>query len=513
MHMNEKIHESYWARTASRTENQPYSGDSKCDVAIVGGGLTGVTTALLLARRGVHGVLLEANTLGAGTSGYTTAKITLQHGLKYSNLLDSAGLEKTLAYVKACTLGLALIESLSREIAPDCGFERVSSHVYTRDPSRLQRFDDEAAALEKLHVPYRLSDSCGLPFPVARDMAIDDQAQFHPLRYLFALADSIPSDRFPIYERSRVIEVTPGNPCILRTERGTLRAKTVVLATNYPLLDMPGLYLVRLHREQSYLMSVPAGDYELDGMYISDEEPPHSARMHHDPEGDRLILGGFGHRSGRGGDTTTRYDDIYRWLRLAFHDVTAEPDASWMAQDAMPADHVPCIGPMSEEMPHIYVATGYAKWGMTTSAAAALLISSMITGERHPILEARALYRPSRFTPGASAREVVVQGAHVTGSFAEGILAGTTQKPEDVAPGEGAVFRSDGELMAVSRSPSGTLSVCGAYCTHMKCPVAWNPSERTWDCPCHGSRFEPDGTVKEGPAVRPLPSFDEAQEH
>jgi Rieske Fe-S protein len=293
---------------------------------------------------------------------------------------------------------------------------------------------------------------------------------------------------------------------------GNITAQNLVLATNYPLIEFPGHFFLRLHQERSYIISADAGDLSVNGMYISAENPVHSVRTHSLDGKMQLLLGGFGHRTGKEDEVGDSYAHLRDFLRDDFPKAPHEPDYEWSAQDCQPLDNMPYVGAAHDKAPRVYVATGFDKWGMTNSAAAAAMISDCITGSTRIDKEVAAAFSPQRFKPVASAKNLFVQAGETVGALTAGYVCMPVGSYEDVGPGEGAVLRIDGDAQAVYRDESGNLYAFQGSCTHMGCPLEYNAAEKSFDCRCHGSRFGVDGQVLSGPAKKPLPRVDAREE-
>ncbi len=484
------------------------TGDIKCEVAVVGAGMTGITTALLLAQAGMDVAVLEADAVGCGTSGRTTAKITIQHGLCYQGLSE----QRAECYMRANAAGAALIEALIREHAIQCDYEKQSSCVYSRGGEDESALDKELDAYEKLGLKASISIRTGLPFPVKAALTLDNQAQFHPLKYLYALADAAAAAGAQCFERTRVTGFERDDTCVLHTPGGQVTASTVIFATNYPLIEFPGHFFLRLHQERSYIISADAGALSLAGMYISAEEPVHSVRAARMGRHTHLLLGGFGHRTGKEDDVGDSYSLLGRFLQEDFPQAGQEPQYQWSAQDCQPLDGMPYVGAVHTETPRVYVATGYNKWGMTNSAAAAAMLSDSIAGSTRIDRETAEAFSPLRFTPCASAKNFFMQAGESAGAFTAGYIGLPRGRYEDIASGEGAVLRVEGDAQAVYRDEAGKLHAFQGSCTHLGCPLEYNALEKSFDCRCHGSRFGVDGQVLTGPAKKPLPRIDTGDE-
>lgn len=428
------------------------------DVVVIGAGMTGILTAWQLQKAGKRVAILEAGRIAGGQTGRTTAKITSQHGLIYSRLLREVGQRKAGLYAEANQRAIAEYEKIITENQIDCDFERLPAYLYsTLDRTGLC---GEAAAAAALGITAHEAEISELPFGVAGAVCFEDQAQFHPLKFIRALAE-----RLEIYENSPVKRVGAQIVC---TDRARFLTKSVVFATHYPLKDAPGFYFLRQHQERSYVVALQ-GCRPLHGMYYSVDNAGLSLRS----AGDILLLGGNSHRTGE-----NKKGGAYGSLKAAA--CKFYPDArivyKWAAQDCMPHDGIPLIGRYSMWHPNWYVATGYRKWGMTSSMVAALLLTDMIRGKHNPW---EMVYTPRRLHSEA-ARDSFRKDVKESVS---GLWKGLAKSEEKCRCGEGG-FQ--------------------ARCTHMGCKLVWNPHEKSWDCPCHGSRFDGAGKVLDGPAQKSL---------
>jgi glycine/D-amino acid oxidase-like deaminating enzyme/nitrite reductase/ring-hydroxylating ferredoxin subunit len=458
--------------------------DVTADVAVLGGGIVGVTTALLAHEAGARVVLLEADRIGRGTTGHTTAKVTSQHGAIYASLADDA----------ARTYGWAnqdALEWIAARVAADgieCDFRRRASYVY----GRRARMAREARAAAAAGLPAALVEETPLPYPVEAAVRFVEQAEFDAYRYVTALAAQLPE----VYEHTRAVQVDGG---VVATPGGTVTAEHVVVATHYPFLDR-SLAFARVHPQRSYAIACRIAGAPPEGMFISAGSPTRSVRAVPVAGEELLLVGGEGHRTGTGGDTSARYARLEAFARE--HWEVRSVDYRWSAQDNTTVDGLPFVGPLTPFEPRVLMATGFAKWGMTGGTAAALVLAARMEGREHP---ATRLLDPSRLRPREAAARFVKENAEAGLRF----LADRLTKPgrralEDLAPDEGDIVRHRGERVAGYRSAGGELFALSPTCTHLGCQVNFNRAERSWDCPCHGSRFAVDGTVLQGPAVHRL---------
>ncbi|MDX6604550.1 MAG: hypothetical protein QOF23_1059, partial [Solirubrobacterales bacterium] len=338
-----------------------------------------------------------------------------------------------------------------------------------------------------------------LPWPTLGAVRFENQAEFHPRRFLLPLAGEIAGDGSHVFEQTPALDVREGRPCRVETARGVVVADEVVIASHFPFLDR-SLAFARIHPERSYCLAARVAGEPPEGMFISAGSPTRSVRAHAGDGGVWLLVGGEGHKVGQGGDTEERYRALDAFARERF-DVRSI-DYRWSTQDTISVDHVPYIGRLTAWSRRIYMATGFAKWGMTGGVVAGMIISDEILGRDNPW---SSVFAANRFKPLAAAKDLVKENLNVGMRFVGDRLtkpgAGSV---EDLARGEGMIATSGGERVAAYRDDDGALHAVSPVCTHLGCQVNWNRAERSWDCPCHGSRFGPDGTVLEGPAVRPL---------
>jgi len=487
---------SYWAKSAPGRE-YPSGPDMECDVVVAGGGIVGVTTALLLAREGASVALLEARRIGSGATGYTTAKLSSLHGLTYADLTSKLGEDTARAYGEANEEGLAQAARLVEELGIECDLRRKPNLTYTEDESHTSKLSDEAGAAKQLGLPASfVTEAPDLPFEIAAAVRFGDQAEFHPLHYLHALAEAAAEAGCAVHERSRVVSVDQGDPCTVHTEDGaTLKAGHVVIATHLPILDR-GLYFARSHPERSYVLLARLRSETPQGMYLSDESPAHSLRSVPTPDGDLLMAGGESHKVGQS-DEAERYRALEAWTQERFDVESVEH--RWAAQDHMPADMLPFVGPLWPFSDRVLTATGMRKWGLAMGTTAAAMLSDEVQGRENRFART---FTPVRANPVAAAPSLAKENANVGFRFVRDRLQ--RGSADDLALGEGAVVGDGLGQRAVYCDEAGKLHELTARCTHLGCIVRFNDGERSWDCPCHGSRFGIDGEVLEGPAVHPL---------
>ena len=426
--------DSIWTRTATLPAFECLQGDIKTDVLIIGGGMAGILCAHLLRQAGVDYALAEAETICGGITKNTTAKLTSQHGLIYHKLIRTYGVERAGLYLEANEAALSAYRALCSRI--DCDFEEKPSYVYSLDNCR--KLENELEALELLGYPAEFAKQLPLPFPVAGAVAFQKQAQFHPLKFVSAIAKGL-----RIYEHTPVRELV-GTTAI--TDRGRISAEKIIVATHFPFLNKHGSYFLKLYQHRSYVVALENAQ-TLGGMYVDERQRGLSFRNY-----DKLLLlGGGGHRTGKPGGG---------WAELRAFAQRYYPDAvercRWATQDCMTLDGVPYIGAYSAGTERLYVATGFQKWGMTSSMAAAMLLCDLVQERENPYA---ALFSPSRS---------ILHPQLAANGFAELVNLLTPSRPR---------------------------------CPHLGCALKWNRQEHSWDCPCHGSRFTADGRLIDNPAT------------
>jgi glycine/D-amino acid oxidase-like deaminating enzyme/nitrite reductase/ring-hydroxylating ferredoxin subunit len=490
---------SVWMDTAPHTTYAPLDASLTVDVCVVGGGILGLLTADQLKRAGRSVALLEADRVATGVTGYTTAKVTVLHGLIYDHVRSRFGEEGARHYAEANAAGLALIADRIAQDGIECEFRRRPALTYTGDERELDSLRKEVEAARAAGLDAELVNDVDLPWKVAGAVRIGDQAEFHPRRFLLAIADAVSDGGSHVFERTRVTGVDDGDPCRVRTDGGAeVTAGAVVIATHYPTLDR-GLFFARLSAERSYALGLRVRGRVPHGMFLSTESPAHSVRATPYDGDELLIVGGESHKTGTS-DPVERYEALEAWARVRF-DVRAV-EYRWSAQDAMPADGIPYVGKLSPIARRVWTASGFKKWGITNGAAAALMLSDAILERENPWLDT---FDANRFKPVAAAptllKEQLSVGAHF---FGDRLAPPDARSLEQLAPGEGGIVKVDGDKVAAFRDDDGVVHAVSPICTHLYCQVSFNAAERSWDCPCHGSRFATDGTVIQGPAVNPL---------
>ncbi|OQB14695.1 MAG: Gamma-glutamylputrescine oxidoreductase [Firmicutes bacterium ADurb.Bin193] len=498
--MNIKKHpQSYWTASSSPTDYPALNDDIKVDVAIIGGGISGISCAYMLAREGVKLAVIEADRILRGTTGHTTAKITSQHDLIYSKIKSTVSEEFAKLYADANETAIRQIEDISKKHDIECDFTPQSAYVFTQQDDYIQKIIDEVKEAQNLGIKAEYSEDIPLNIPIKAAVRFDNQAQFHPLKYALALAEEITNGGGQIFEQTRATDIEEHNGYTITTEQGKkVSAKKVVIATHYPFYNKEGLYVARIYTERAYVLAIKAKEKFPGGMYINAEEPTRSLRQQNSEDGELIFVTGESHKTGQGEDTTVHYENLMQFANSHFS--IEDIPYRWSTQDCMTVDGIPYIGQYKSDTPNLYITTGFGKWGMTNSTVSAMLLKDLIVYGKSRWQE---VYNPSRQTIIASAKSIVVENLNVAKELIKGKIMPVPQDVE-IKNGEGKVVKAEGQRTGAYRDENENLHLVNTTCTHMGCELNWNSAERSWDCPCHGSRFSYDGKVLEGPAISPL---------
>lgn len=495
--------ESLWRDTVNLPSFSPLTEEITTDVAVVGGGITGITAAYLLVNAGYQVVLLEAGELLAGTTGFTTAKLTTQHGLIYHDLLKHFGEEQAKMYHRSNHEAMEWVIRTAEELKLSCGIKRESAYLYADagDDKTLKQLEKEYEAYQQLGLAGEWQDNLSIPLMAGGAIKVSDQARFHPLQYLKGLLQAFLDKGGVIYEHTMIGEKVLQNGLLtLFTEEDELKihCRHAVSASHFPFYDGGALYFTRLHSERSYCLAIePETPFE-GGMYLSAGQTPRSLRAV-EWEGQKLVIvAGDNHKTGQGICTFGHYENLEKFAGelLGIKSIPYR----WSTQDLVTLDRVPYIGKISSEE-EIYIATGFRKWGMTNGTLAALMICDQIQGKESPY---SGLYDPSRLKANPGIKNFIVQNLNVAKELVSGKLEPADKKKQELQPDEGAIVKHDGKRVGAYRDPEGALHLVDRTCSHMGCECEWNDAERSWDCPCHGSRYSYSGEVLEGPATVPL---------
>lgn len=490
---------SLWEDTSGETPVFPvFEGEQEIDIAIVGGGITGLTAALLLGQAGKKVILLEARKIGLGTTGNSTGNLYAVVDEHLSVLQQKWNTDVMKAVVESRTAAIDLIENIIRQHGIDCDFHRQPFTLFAENLTKdIESFlEDEFDALHEAGLKPQMLDDARLPYPTAKALQIKGQAQFHPLKYVQQLA-AVVSENCRVYENSRVIELDD-KAGILKTEKGQLKANHILLATHTPVGTFMIQTLLAPYREFGVAATVPDASFP-GGIFWGLDNPKHSVRSYTSGGQNYVMVIGDKFKTGQ-------HDDSQKYLSGLEHYLMGRVRVSeikyfWGGQQYRAADNLPYIGKHGD---HIYFMTGFASDGLVYGTLAAMIVSDQLLGNPNPWEE---IYKAGRFTPVRSAKNFIVENTDVMVQYLKDMPWNVDHTLfSELKPGEGKVISPDHEKLAVYKDADWKLHIVSAVCTHMKCIVNWNQSEKTWDCPCHGSRFDIDGKVIEGPALKDLPA-------
>lgn len=500
---------SFWIDSVKTQDYPSLQEDITVDVAVIGGGITGITAAFMLQREGLKVALLESDKVIAGTTGHTTAKVTIQHGLLYNKLKNHFGEEKARLYAESNSAGLQFVKDIVREKNIDCDLVAQNSYVYTQSQDYVKKIQDEAKTAQELGIKSTYLEKVPLPFDIKCAVCFEDQAMFHPRKYLAALCNFLNEKEQCIYENTRALDIEPGpvegkNLVVILKDELKVHCDYAVIASHFPFFDGYGMYFTRMYAEKSYAMGIKTKNAFSEGMYISAETPTRSLRYTPLNGEKLLILSGEHHTTGQDTNTMVHYENLRDFAEQTYG--INQIMYRWSTQDLVTIDDVPYIGHITTGKPNVFVATGYKKWGMTTGTMAGILIRDLILKKESPWEE---LYTPSRFKVDPSLKNIVKENVMVAKEFLKGKLKAASNTMEDLTPDTAKVVDIDGNKVGAYKDSDGNLHIVDTTCTHMGCEVQWNSAERSWDCPCHGSRFDINGHVIEGPALKPLKKLNE----
>lgn len=485
---------SLWDATAASPRYEPLRGDLHVDVVIVGAGITGLTAALLLAGKGRRVAVVEKENIGSGETGNTTAHITEAIDARYHYIKRHYSKEEAKLVAGASRASIEKIAELVQRHSIDCHFRRVPGYLYTEKRKYVAELKNEASAARESGLDAQWVSEVPLPFETRGAVLWPNQAQFHPREYLAALAKHAVAAGAQIYERTFATKIEKG---IVETEHGRVTADAVFMATNVPVQGFTHVH-IKAAAYRTYAIAFGETGEHPDGLFWDTADPYHYTRWQETDSGTFLIVGGEDHRVGEESDTDGCFARVAGYTHEYFG--TRPERYRWSGQVIEPHGGLPLIGGRDG----VYISTGYAGQGMTFGTVGAMLVSDLILGVSNPWAD---LFDPARNRPHMTTKEFITENLHFPAHLIADRLTTAdveARSTEEVKPGEGKILKIDGKKIAAFRDDNGSLHCVSAICTHMKCDVAFNPAERTWDCPCHGSRFTVTGDVLNGPAHEPL---------
>ena len=497
---------SLWEATSSMPMHPVLAGKTRADVCVVGAGIAGLTAAYLLGRTGKQVVVIDDRRIAAGQTQLTTAHLSNQLDAYYSHVEKLYGEESSRMAAQSHTAAIDLIETIVREEDIDCEFERVDAYLFAPAGESSELIDREFQAALRTGV-LDVQRVAGAPLPrleTGPAIRFGRNAQFHPLKYLLGLAAAIERDGGRIYGGPRAVKIAGGDTARIETACGaTVEAGAVVVATNTPVNDR-----VTIHSKQSPYRTYAIGarvpkDAVVRALYYDTLDPYHYVRLQTIPTDDGpvewLIVGGEDHKTGQAADTAERFERLEQWARQRFPMESVE--FRWTGQVMETTDGLAFIGRNPGDKDNVFISTGDCGMGLTHGTIAGMLLSDLILGKQNPW---QKLYDPAR-KPIKTIGKYVEENLNVAGQYAAWATGGEVESVDEIPPGHGAILRRGLLKTAVYRTDQGQLVERSAVCTHLGCIVAWNPAARTWDCPCHGSQFNPQGEVVNGPAIHDLP--------
>lgn len=488
---------SLWDAISKRENSYPaLEKDIEVDVAIIGGGITGVTAASQLIKAGKKVAILEAERVGGVTTGYSTGNLYILVQPFFQNIQSKFDFETAKAVAYSRKMAIDLIEKNVQEKNINCHFSRRPLYAYYDKNERVS-LDKEVELLKKMEIPIEYTKELPLPFKFKKAFMMPDQARFNPLQYVISMAEDLAKKGCAIYENTRITSMEENEVCILKTDRATITAKKVLLATHTPIGINPTQMYLGPYR--SYVVCVKTDKNEYPEGHFWDLERHGPASCTHamsGPKPELLMVAGSHHKTGQDKNTDSHYKKLDKFLRKTFN--VKEVIYEWSAQHYQSADKIPYIGLAHRFAKHTYLATGYWADGLTYGTLAGMLIGDFILEKDNPLTKT---YNSNRFTPIASAPALVKENMNVMLQYLKDYPFCLTKNFDDIQKGEGKVVEINREKCGVSRDEDNKLHIVSAVCTHMKCIVNWNNAEKSWDCPCHGSRFTCKGKVIEGPAT------------
>lgn len=491
------MNNSYWIETSVDRNYESLLSSVDCDCAVIGGGIAGLTTAYLLAKSNQRVELVDANRIGHGCTGRNTGKVTPQHSVIYSKIKKKYGIEGAKKYYQGNKEAVDFIEKIVRENGFSCEFKRTTSYLYATTDKGMRELQDEYDVCEEIGIDCEFFNELPIPIDIKGAIAFNNVAEFNPKMYCDCLGELITKEGGRIYENSPIIEVERGAKCTIKTRQGkNIQCSNLILASHYPFYDGASFYFSRLKPTRTYLVAGVVKEGFVEGMYINVEDPTRSIHYINGIGEHLLLIAGEKHIVGQGKDVDY-YEILKEFGRKEFG--VKEYKYQWSAEDYTTPDELPYIGRLNENNSNIFLATGFNKWGMTNGTLAGRIISDLIiNGES----EYQETFEPSRLK-GILTTEFFKFNAEVAYHYIKGKLT-MGEVNAEIENGESKVIFYDGHRYGAYRDEKGKLYIVDITCTHLGCELNWNEVEKSWDCPCHGSRFDYKGNILEGPATEPL---------
>ena len=499
---------SYWIKSVDEKEVNKFESlreNIKTDICIIGGGLTGLNLMYNLRKYSINTVLIEKDKICRSTSGNSTAKITSQHGLIYKYLADSKGLDYAKNYYKANEEAIENIANIIRKENIQCDFEYQPSYVFTGTIEDIQKIKDEANVINSFGGKAEYLEAKDIEInnliKTVAGVRFDRQAQFNPYKYTNALAKICSGPRMKIFEETKAIDVIDEEDYyIVKTENGAeIKTKYLILTTKYPIVNIPGFYFLKMYQSTSYAVGMRTKERLFKGMYINSEKPTISLRMAKDKDGYVLIVVGSDHKTGENIDLANSYERLEKIARQIYPN--GEIKYHWNTEDCITLDKIPYIGEFSKVWDKCFVATGFNKWGITTSKIAADIITDKILGFKN---EYEAIYISTRVEPIKNIKEVGNMVKESIDSLVIKKLEIPKEEINQIQKGEGKIVEIEGKKVGIYKNEKDEIYKVDPVCKHLGCELTWNSLDKTWDCPCHGSRYDYKGKLLYGPSVKNL---------
>lgn len=497
---------SLWLNSVKNVNKFPQlTNNEETEICVIGAGIFGLTCAYYLSKLGFKVTVLEKDEIAEKTTGNTTGKITSQHGLFYDYLINSYGKRFAINYLEANEKAIENIKEIINTENINCDFEVKNNYIYTTNSSEVKSIKKEVSAVESLGFPCEFVTKTGLPFEIAGAICFKNQAQFHPLKYITGLCNSISSNGGKIYTNTVAtnVEKNYDSSYVVSTKNNIVKCKYVIIATHYPFINFPGLYFTKMYQSTSYIIAIDAKKTLFNGMYINSTNPIFSYRTAKYEGKELLLIGGGDHKTGQ----PSCYKDTYGILEQEAKKYypNCEVLFRWNTRDCISLDKIPYVGQYSILMPNVFVGTGFKKWGMTSSNVAANIIVDKICGKNNKY---ESTFKSLRLKPIKNRDEFKNMVVQSSNSLFFDKLKSPNMSFDEIQNDSGSIIEINNEKVGVYKSPDGKIFAVKPVCTHLGCLLSWNDVDKTWDCPCHGSRFDFQGRNLYDPAFKNLETYD-----
>ncbi|MFW2490433.1 FAD-dependent oxidoreductase [Clostridium chromiireducens] len=477
--------ESVWSSEVNFRKRETLNKNIECDVLVIGAGMAGLLTAYMLSKSGREVVVIDARSTAGGVTKNTTAKITSQHDLIYDSIIKEFGEEGAIQYARANELAIRRYKEIIDSEKIDCDFEYKDAYLYTLD--NIESLEDEYNAAQRSGIDAELVDEVSIPVEAKKALKFKNQAQFNPLKFLRPI-----SEKLTIYENTVALDITEDNTVVTKNDM-KIKANKIVVAAHYPFLNTPGYYFMRMHQERAYVLALENAE-DVNGMYKCIDKTGYSFRNYKN----LLIFGGAVRRTGEN-EEGGAYEELRKAAKELYPNSTEK--YHWSTQDCMTLDNIPYIGHYSSKTPNIYVETGFKKWGMTTSMVAAMIISDMILKNENDFSE---IFSPGRFDMSSSMKNATNDLIITAKNFIAQRIDIPEETLESIQNGHGGIVEYKGQKTGVYKDNDGKVFTVSTKCAHLGCELKWNADDLTWDCPCHGSRYNYEGIWIESPTNKCL---------